>query len=140
MDGSCIRLDQAEGSRFVGEAGHFFDVLSFLANSRPVSITATCLRPEKLTRDDLDNVVATVQYENGSVGNILYLTQGASSMPKEYIEIFGGGKAAQLNNFESLAILEGDRKKAIKKMRVDKGQKEELEAFNKVGTSEQLSL
>ena len=129
LDNGSWYLDQAEGSRFVGEAGHFFDVLSFLANSRPVSITATCLRPEKLTRDDLDNVVATVQYENGSVGNILYLTQGASSMPKEYIEIFGGGKAAQLNNFESLAILEGDRKKAIKKMRVDKGQKEELEAF-----------
>ncbi len=129
LDHGSWYLDQAEGSRFVGEAGHFFDVLSFLANSRPVSVTATSLRPEKLTKDDLDNIVATVRYENGSVGNMLYLTQGASSVPKEYIEIFGGATTAQLNNFESLVIFEGDRKKAIKKMRVDKGQKDELEAF-----------
>jgi predicted dehydrogenase/threonine dehydrogenase-like Zn-dependent dehydrogenase len=122
-------LDAAQGSRFVGESGHFFDVLSYLANARPVSVMATALRPENATVDDLENIVAVVQYENGSIGNLLYLTQGATKVPKEYLEIFGGGLTGQLHNFESHVMFERDRQKRTKTMRVDKGQKSEMEAF-----------
>jgi predicted dehydrogenase len=129
LDQGSWYLDQAEGSRFVGEAGHFFDVMAFLANSRPVSISATSLRPEKITHDDLENIVATVQYENGSVGNMLYLTQGDASIPKEYIEVFGGCRTVQMDNFESFALFENARRKNSKMARLDKGQKDELQAF-----------
>lgn len=127
MDKGSWYLDQAEGSRFVGEAGHFIDVLSYLVGSRPVSVTAMSLRPEKIMQDDLENVVVSVQYENGSIGNLLYLTQGGMKVPKEYLEIFGGGKTAQLNNYESLVLFDHEDQKKIKPGRVDKGQKGELE-------------
>jgi len=122
-------LDSAEGSRFVGEAGHFFDVLSYVANSRPISVLASVQRPENATADDLENIIATVRYENGSIGNMLYLTQGAAKVPKEYLEIFGGGITGQLHNFESYILFEGDKQKKVKAMRVDKGQKSEMKAF-----------
>lgn len=121
-------IDQNEGSRFVGEGGHFIDTISFISGSRPVSIFAQSLRPEKLAADDLENIAIVVQFENGSVGNILYLTQGGPKTPKEYLEVFGGGLTAQLHNFESVSYYEGDR--ATKsRWRVNKGQREEMQAY-----------
>ena len=121
-------MDQKEGSRFVGEGGHFIDTISFISGSRPVSIFAQSLRPEKITADDLENLAIVVHFENGSVGNILYLTQGGSKTPKEYLEVFGGGLTAQLHNFESVTYHEGDRS-TKSRWRVNKGQKEEMEAY-----------
>jgi len=129
LDRGSWYLDSAEGSRFVGEAGHFFDLMSYLVGSRPISVIALSLRPEKLSHDDLENVAVSVQYEDGSVGNLLYLTQGGVKVPKEYLELFGGGRTVQLNNFESLALFDQDNQKIIKAGRADKGQKSELEAL-----------
>lgn len=122
-------LDNMEGSRFVGESGHFFDVMSFLAQSRPISVSAISLRPEHVTSDDLENIVATVQYENGSIGNLVYLTQGDPSVPKEYIEVFGGGRTAILGNFSSVTVYEHKKSKKRRLASLDKGQKDELDEF-----------
>lgn len=121
-------LDSTEGSRFVGEAGHFVDVVSYIANGRPVSVMASRLRAANATADDVENIIAVIRYDNGSVGNLLYLTQGGSQVPKEHLEVFGGGVTGQLCNFESLLLFDHDsRNKAT--MRIDKGQKSELDAF-----------
>ncbi len=117
------------GSRFVGEAGHFFDLFSCLTQSEPVSVIARCLRPQTPSQDNLENIAVTVEYKNGSVGNLLYLTQGGEKVPKEFIEIFGGDKTIQLHNFEHLIVYEGDNHKKIKANGVDKGQREEMKRF-----------
>jgi predicted dehydrogenase len=122
-------LDPAEGSRFVGEAGHFFDTMTWLARSRPLTVFARSLRPPNALPDDLENVAAVVTYENGSIGNLLYLTQGGTKLPKEHLEVFGGGIAAQMHNFESVALYEGNRRRAVRGHGVRKGQREELAAF-----------
>jgi predicted dehydrogenase/threonine dehydrogenase-like Zn-dependent dehydrogenase len=121
-------LDPAEGSRFAGEAGHFIDVLSCVVNARPLSVMASRLKPANPSADDLDNVAALVRYADGSVGNLMYLTQGALKVPKEYLEVFGGGITAQMHNFESLIVFEQDRQKKLS-MRIDKGQQGEMDAF-----------
>jgi predicted dehydrogenase/threonine dehydrogenase-like Zn-dependent dehydrogenase len=121
-------LDAAEGSRFAGEAGHFIDVLSHLVGARPVSVMASRLKPANPTADDLDNVSALVRYADGSVASLMYLTQGALKVPKEYLEVFGGGITAQMHNFESLVLFEHDRQKKTS-MRIDKGQQAEMDAF-----------
>jgi predicted dehydrogenase/threonine dehydrogenase-like Zn-dependent dehydrogenase len=128
LDKGSWYLDCAEGSRFAGEAGHFIDVLSYLVGSRPVSVMASRLKPANPTADDLDNVAALVRYADGSVGSLMYLTQGALKVPKEYLEVFGGGITAQLHNFESLAVFEQDRQQK-QSMRLDKGQQAEMDAF-----------
>lgn len=121
--------DPAEGLRFIGEAGHFIDVMSYLTDSRPLAVLATALKPQRLHRDDLDNVVAIVEYENGSVGNLAYTTQGGTKIPKEHLEIFGGGSAAQLWNFEKLVLFEGDEARSMRASRLDKGQSSQLQQF-----------
>jgi predicted dehydrogenase/threonine dehydrogenase-like Zn-dependent dehydrogenase len=129
LDVGSWYLNAAEGTRFVGEAGHFFDLISFLTQSRPVSVATHRLRPEKASADDIENMTVTVQYENGSVGNLLYLTQGGLKVPKEYLEIFGAGKTVQMDNFESLTIFDANSRKKVKYGRMEKGQEAELKAF-----------
>ena len=57
----------------------------------------------------------------------MYLTQGGAKIPKEYVEVFGGGSTAQLTNFEALTFF--DRSKADKvRVAHDKGQANQLAA------------
>ena len=122
-------LDAEQGSRFIGEAGHFLDVFAYLTGSRPVSVAAMALHPPSTIADDLENLSVVVQYADGSVGNLLYLTQGAPSVPKEYLEVFGSGKTVQLHNFEYVQLFENNAQKKFKMGVLNKGQKEEMAAF-----------
>lgn len=127
-DAKSWYADSSEGTRFAGEAGHFFDVFAFLTGARPVSVAAMALSPDNPSADDRENIIATVEYDNGSVASLLYLTQGSPKVPKEYLEVFGGGMTMQMVNFETLTIFSGLKKKTIKGG-MDKGQKNELKAF-----------
>jgi predicted dehydrogenase/threonine dehydrogenase-like Zn-dependent dehydrogenase len=128
LDSNSWYLDAAEGSRFAGEGGHFLDVFSFLTGARPVSVSAACVRPSRPSADDRDNLSVTVTYEDGSLGQLLYLTQGGSRVPKEELEVFGGGKTARLHNFAELELLDGDGRRRVRAT-LDKGQKAEVAAF-----------
>jgi predicted dehydrogenase/threonine dehydrogenase-like Zn-dependent dehydrogenase len=129
MEKNSWYQDPLEGSRFVGEAGHFLDVFSALTSSLPVSVFARNIRTRAgATLDDMDNLSVQVEYEDGSLGNLLYLTQGANKVPKEYMEVFGGGRAALLNNFGRLDLFEGDSQRKISSS-MDKGHSNELNTF-----------
>jgi len=121
-------LRESEGSRFVGEGGHFLDVFAFLTGARPTTVSAASLRPASSTPDDRDNVAVTVTYEDGSVGSLLYLTQGGRRVPKEHLEVFGGGRTAQLDNFALLHLYSADGKRT-RRARPDKGQAAEMSAL-----------
>ena len=66
---SWYRNEALEGSRFIGEGGHFIDTLSWWAGSLPEEIYAV-QGPEK------DDVHVTVRFQNGSSGTISYVTGG----------------------------------------------------------------
>lgn len=122
-------LDATEGSRFVGEGGHFIDLMSFLSGSLPTYVTACTLRPAKPTPDDLENVALLLQFANGSMGSLLYLTQGATKVPKEYAEVYAAGRTAQLHNFEAVVLFDGTRERRVRARGLEKGQKHALRAF-----------
>lgn len=90
------------GGRVIGEGCHFVDFLSYVAGARPVDVSASAIAapPPSTT----DNVTMTLRFENGSIGTIHYFANGHPSLPKEYVEVFGGGIAAQLQNFKTLTI------------------------------------
>ena len=127
-DAKSWYADANEGTRFAGEAGHFLDVFAFLTGPRPVSVVASALSPDNPSADDRENIIATVEYDNGSVASLLYLTQGSPKVPKEFLEVFGGGMTMQMVNFESLHIFSGLKKKTVKGG-MDKGQRNEMKAF-----------
>jgi len=115
--------EEAEGSRFTGEGGHFIDTLSWWAGSLPEEVYAV-RGPEK------GDVIATFRFAGGASGTIAYLTGGNTRFPKETMDATGGGRSARLDNFKTAAVWSG-RGKSTAKARggQDKGQRGEMESF-----------
>ncbi len=121
--GSWYLQSATEGSRFVGEGGHFIDTVSWWLEADPAQITAAA------TTGDQDNLSAILSYADGSVATISYLTDGDPRVPKERIEIFGEGKVASFENFSQFTLWENGRSSTRKSRSLDKGQNAELDAF-----------
>jgi predicted dehydrogenase/threonine dehydrogenase-like Zn-dependent dehydrogenase len=120
---SWYRDEEAEGSRFTGEGGHFIDTLSWWADDLPAEVYAVH-GPEK------GDVQATVRFANGAVGAVAYLTGGNPRFPKETLDATGGGRSARLDNFRSATVWSGRGKSATKaRSGQDKGQRAEMAAF-----------
>ena len=115
--------EEAEGSRFAGEGGHFIDTLSWWADSVADEVFAV-RGPEN------GDVQATFRFANGAAGTIAYLTGGNVRFPKETLDATGGGRSARLDNFKTAAVWTG-RGKSTTKARggQDKGQRSEMEQF-----------
>jgi predicted dehydrogenase len=120
---SWYRNEEAEGSRFTGEGGHFIDTLAWWADSLVEEVYAVG-GPER------SDVQATFRFANGSSGTIAYLTGGNARFPKETVDVTGGGRSARLDNFKSAAVWTGGGK-SVSKARggQDKGQRSEMAAF-----------
>jgi predicted dehydrogenase len=107
----------------VGEGGHFIDTASWWFEADPVDVSA------RVIGTDPDNLCATLTYPGGSIATIAYLTAGDANYPKEFIEVFGQGKAARLDNFRKAEVWYGGRRQQRRRLSIDKGQRDELDAF-----------
>lgn len=117
------------GGRLLGEGCHFFDYLCFLTGSTPRSVFAVGLASERPDLPARSNFSVTVAFADGSVGHVIYSSDGGANMPKERIELFCGGKSATLDDFRSLTIFD-ERSAHTETLRAqDKGQRAMLAAF-----------
>lgn len=108
------------GGRIIGEACHFIDFLTFLADSMVVRIYAQALPRSHRYHDD--NVVIHLAFANGSLGTVTYVANGDRRFPKERVEVFGGGSVAVLDDFRELELVrDGHRKVHKSRLRQDKG-------------------
>jgi predicted dehydrogenase len=112
-----------QGTRFVGEGGHFIDTISWWLGSEPVEAYAAA------TPGDADNLIATLTYADGSVAKLAYVTQGDPKYPKEMMEVFADGKVARMDNFRRTEIWRNGKCRTSRAAGIDKGQKQELAAF-----------
>jgi predicted dehydrogenase len=115
--------EEAEGSRFTGEGGHFIDTLAWWTGSLVEEVYAV-RGPEK------GDVQATFRFASGGCGTIAYLTGGDNRFPKETMDAAGGGRNARLDNFRSATVWSARGKSATKaRGGQDKGQRAEMEQF-----------
>jgi len=115
------------GGRILGEVCHFVDMLSFLAGSVPVEVQARGL---PLSNDEQD-VVASIEFADGSLGTISYVCSGDRVYSKERVEVFGSGCIAVLDDFRSLDLVRRGKKQSIhSRLRQDKGHVAEWKAFS----------
>jgi len=120
---SWYRNEELEGSRFIGEGGHFIDTLSWWVDSLPEEVYAVP-GPEK------DDLQATVRFRNGSSATITYVTTGSPRFPKETLDAAAGGRSARLDNFSSAMVWAGRRRSTTRSRGgQDKGQRAELAHF-----------
>jgi len=115
--------EEVEGSRFVGEGGHFVDTLSWWIGAEPVEVAAQCA-------GERDDVQVTLRYGDGSLGTISYVVNGHPRFPKETFEVFGAGRSARLDNFRRATVWVGRRRLTTRSWSSpDKGQRREVGAF-----------
>jgi predicted dehydrogenase len=115
--------EEAEGTRFVGEGGHFIDTLAWWADSLVEEVYAV-RGPEK------GDVQVTFRFANDATGTIAYLTGGSTRFPKETMDATGGGRSARLDNFKTASVWTARGKDTAKaRGGQDKGQRSEMDAF-----------
>jgi predicted dehydrogenase/threonine dehydrogenase-like Zn-dependent dehydrogenase len=116
------------GGRNRGEACHIYDFFTYLTDSRVVSVEVSTIKPKTDYYRSKDNFIATIRFEEGSVGNLIYTALGCNEYPKENLEIFFDGKVVKMTDFQSLEYF-GVSGKKISDPVPEKGQKEELKTF-----------
>src|SRR5262249_47479632 len=70
-----------------------------------------------------------VGYADGSIGNLVYVTQGGSALDKEYLEVHGAGQSAVMRNFTSVEIFGADGRVRKHRHGGDKGQAAQMRCF-----------
>ncbi len=118
--------DPGEGGRIIGEVCHFIDFIQFLTGSLTTRVYAEAIagRHSEITNED--SVFVTLRLADGSNASIAYLAEGDKALPKERIEIFGGGRSFVIDDFRSATAYENGREKTNKLREQDKGQREEV--------------
>jgi predicted dehydrogenase/threonine dehydrogenase-like Zn-dependent dehydrogenase len=126
--GTWTHEPEEGGGMLVGEMCHFLDLMQFLAGEQPVSVFARALRAGSAAVCDADNVSIVVGFRGGSVGTLCYNTVGDKAAPKERLEVYGGGAALALDDFRSLEVTRGGRRRRRRAANQDKGQAREMAA------------
>jgi predicted dehydrogenase/threonine dehydrogenase-like Zn-dependent dehydrogenase len=115
-------LDPLEGGgRLLGEGVHFIDFLCGLIGGEPAHVSAEASH-------DGQDFALTMRFADGSLGTVIYTTQGDPAFPKERVEVFAGGGVAVLDDFRRL-WLHGLPGRSIRGHRQDKGHRALLENF-----------
>jgi predicted dehydrogenase len=109
------------GGRIIGEACHFIDLLRFLAGAGITRVSGG--------RNGPDNISFTLNFADGSLGTVHYLTTGDKSFPKERLEVFAGGRILQLDNFRRLRGYGWPGFRSMNLWRQNKGATEMVAAF-----------
>ena len=97
---SWYRDAELEGSRFVGEGGHFVDTMSWWIGSDPVEVMT-------LPAGGGEEMQVSLRYGDGSLATITYLTEAHRRFPKETFEASSGGRTARLDNFKRATVWSG---------------------------------
>lgn len=128
LSGSFWAADPAYGGALVGEGCHFVDLMYWLLESEPVSVSAYSLPVGKKDPIGENNVVASFRFADGSIGNLTYCTVGSKTSGGEHIEAFAPGIAAVTEDFKEL-IIKGGSLRTKSSRRAEKGYAAQMGAF-----------
>ena len=123
--------DKEGGSRFITELCHFVDYCKFVSGSEISDHNFFQTNHKALgDKESRENVVMSLRFKDGSLGNIIYNTIGDSGRSKEFVEVYGDGIMARLTDFRMLEVYRnGKVTKSKDHLKTDKGHRKEMEVF-----------
>jgi polar amino acid transport system substrate-binding protein len=116
------------GGRIRGEVCHFVDFCQYVTGSRVTRVYAESVASDDREAVDDDSVFVTLRFADGSNGQIAYLAEGDRALPKERVEIYGGGRSFVIEDFRAASAYAGGRETRSSLRAQDKGQREEVRA------------
>ncbi|MBS1621867.1 MAG: bi-domain-containing oxidoreductase [Bacteroidetes bacterium] len=124
-----MQIEDLGAGRIIGEMCHFVDLMQFLSESDPIEVYATSIASANNKITNYDNIAIVITFRNGSIGNLLYLSNGDAALPKEHIEIFGAGKVGVINDFKNAEVYKNGKR--IQSRHPGKGHEQEVKLFLK---------
>src|SRR5258708_15792101 len=100
----------------------------WLLDSEPVRVSAFSLPHGKKQPIGENNLVASFQFADGSIGNLTYCTVGSKTSGGERVEVFAEGIGAMTEDFKRLGAY-GNLRRMSSKWFADKGYFELLNGF-----------
>lgn len=128
ISGSYWMADPAIGGAILGEACHFVDLMYWMLESEPTSVSAYSLPTE--TKDPVgeNNMVASFHFADGSIANLTYCTIGSKTSGGERVEAFAQGVGVVSEDFKKLSIKTGVQR-TRSRLWAEKGYAAQLESF-----------
>jgi len=124
-EGHWVEDPEQGHGRVIGEVCHFVDLFAFLSGAPPIEVEAWAMGAS----NNESNVHVQVSLADGSKGEILYLSCGDESVPKERLEVFGRGRTAICEDFRKSWFHQSNRCTAKTLFQQDKGHAEEMHCF-----------
>ena len=128
LSGSFWAADPKHGGALVGEGCHFVDLMYWLLESEPISVSAYSLPTGKQDPIGENNVVASFRFADGSIGNLTYCTVGSKTSGGEHVEVFTQGVAAITEDFKEFTLKANTRRTSSKRW-AEKGYSAQMAAF-----------
>ncbi len=102
--------------------------MQYLTGSHVERVYAESVASDDHEASDDDSVFVTLRFADGSNGSIAYLAEGDRALPKERVEIYGGGRTFVIEDFRAAVAYAGGRETRTRLRAQDKGQREEVRA------------
>jgi len=128
ISGSYWMADPSTGGAILGEACHFVDLMYWLLDAEPVSVSAYTLPAGKQDPIGENNMVACFRFADGSIGNLTYCTVGSRTSGGERVEAYTQGLGLETQDFKRMTISERVRHSS-KRLFGDKGYAAQIEEF-----------
>ena len=119
-----VHDEAAGGGRILGEACHFVDLIQYLDGSELKDLQVVAAENDAYPMND--NVLITLKFTSGAIGNIIYSSMGSKKYPKEQLRVLSNGAVYEMDNFIRLRKY-GSTKTTKEKLKQDKGIKAEYE-------------
>ena len=116
--------------RIVGEVCHFLDLFRDLTRAEVIDIAAMPLGDCR-TESRLEDISATLRFNDGSVASLVYTAVGSTLTGKERLEIYCDGTSFLMDNFSTL-VVRGKKRVTRRARHPDKGHRSELAHFESV--------
>jgi polar amino acid transport system substrate-binding protein len=117
------------GGRLIGEGCHFIDLAVALTGSLIERVSATATPKAGLPPASWDDFSISLTMADGSIATIAYTSVGDAHLPKERIEISGGGRSAVIDDFRNVELWSRGRRTRHRSWAQDKGQRAEMNAW-----------
>ncbi|MBI4043493.1 MAG: bi-domain-containing oxidoreductase [Candidatus Diapherotrites archaeon] len=122
---NSLAPEEAYSGEIINEMTHFFDFFMALSNGIPEKIEAfSCGNMGGKNKTD-SNIVVTIKFSDGSIGNLVFTSMGSKKFGKENIELFKGGYTVKIEDFKKLIVF-GERSYSKEFQNPEKGWLEEL--------------
>jgi len=102
ISGGYWMADPSIGGAILGEACHFVDLMYWLLDAEPIAVSSFSLPTGRKEPIGENNLVASFQFADGSIGNLTYCTIGSRTSGGERVEAFAAGVGASAEDFKKL--------------------------------------